>query len=60
MSNSIGVIDSDYYYKMKVTFLIQLYNITSQDVLVTKGERLVQGIFTLTIIKLAMMRLKIK
>lgn len=47
MSNGVGVIDSDYYYADNEGHLmIQLYNLTNNVVVINKGERLAQGIFT--------------
>lgn len=45
--NGVGVIDSDYYYAdNEGHIMIQLYNFTDENVEITKGERLAQGIFT--------------
>lgn len=44
LSNGIGVVDRDYCGPDDEIF-IQVYNFTSQDVHVKKGERLAQGLF---------------
>src|SRR3989344_8275960 len=41
---SIGIVDRD-YSGPEDEILLQVYNFTDQDVRVTKGERLAQGIF---------------
>src|SRR5690554_2466876 len=47
MSNSVGVIDADYYYAENEGHIsIPLFNITKEEVLLKKGERVAQGIFT--------------
>lgn len=47
MSNGVGVIDSDYYYaENEGHIMVPLYNFTNKDVLVKKGERISQAIFT--------------
>jgi len=47
MSNGVGVIDSDYYNsKNEGHIMIPLYNFTSKNVQIEKGERIAQGIFT--------------
>jgi len=46
--NSVGVIDSDYYNNKDNEGLIfgQFKNITDKPIVIQKGERIVQGIFT--------------
>lgn len=47
MSNGVGVIDSDYYYASNLGhIMIPLYNFKDEDVLIKKGERISQAIFT--------------
>jgi dUTP pyrophosphatase len=48
MSNSVGVIDSDYYNNQNNEghIMVPLLNITDQKVKIEKGERIAQGIFT--------------
>lgn len=47
MSNGVGVIDADYYYADNEGHIgIPVMNIKNEDVLVKKGERIAQGIFT--------------
>nr|WP_026390890.1 dUTP diphosphatase [Haploplasma axanthum] len=47
MSNGVGVIDADYYYAENEGHIsIPLYNFTSAEVIIKKGERLAQGVFT--------------
>lgn len=47
MSNSVGVIDADYYDAENEGHIsIPLYNISKEKVTVLKGERIAQGIFT--------------
>lgn len=47
MSNSVGVIDSDYYNaKNEGHVMIPLFNFTDQEVKIEKHERLAQAIFT--------------
>jgi len=41
---SVGIVDRD-YSGPEDEILLQVYNFTDQDVRVTKGERLAQGIF---------------
>lgn len=45
--NSVGVIDKDYYNNPENEghFFAQMSNITNQEVVVEKGERIVQGVF---------------
>ena len=47
MSNSVGVIDSDYYGNKdnEGHIMVPLMNITDQAVIIKKGERIAQGIF---------------
>ena len=47
MSNSVGVIDSDYYNNENNEghIMIPLYNFSNKKVTVSKGERVAQGIF---------------
>lgn len=47
MSNSVGVIDADYYNNdnNEGHIMIPLMNITDKAVLIKKGERVAQGIF---------------
>lgn len=47
MSNSVGVVDADYYNNPdnEGHLMVPLYNITDHDVLIQKGERVAQGIF---------------
>lgn len=47
MSNSVGVIDSDYYNNENNEghIMIPLYNFSNKKVAVSKGERVAQGIF---------------
>lgn len=47
MSNSVGVIDADYYGNPDNDGLIMvpLINILEEDVMIQKGERIAQGIF---------------
>jgi len=47
MSNSVGVIDADYYGNKdnEGHIMIPLLNITNQDVIIQVGERIAQGIF---------------
>jgi dUTP pyrophosphatase len=47
MSNSVGVIDSDYYGNPdnEGHIMVPLINITEQPVTIKKGERIAQGIF---------------
>lgn len=47
MSNSVGVIDSDYYNNENNEghIMIPLYNFSNKKVIVSKGERVAQGIF---------------
>ena len=48
MSNSVGVIDSDYYNNPNNEghIMIPLMNVGKHDVIIIKGERVAQGIFT--------------
>jgi len=48
LPNGIGVIDSDYYNNQKNEgeIFVQLINYGMKDVLIKKGERIAQGIFT--------------
>ena len=47
MSNGVGVIDADYYYAQNDGHIsIPLYNIKNEEVVIEKGERIAQGIFT--------------
>lgn len=47
MSNGVGVIDADYYFAENEGHIgIPVINITKEDVMVKKGERIAQGIFT--------------
>lgn len=47
MSNGVGVIDADYYYADNEGHIgIPVINIKNEDVLIKKGERIAQGIFT--------------
>ncbi|MDY0075440.1 MAG: dUTP diphosphatase [Acholeplasmataceae bacterium] len=48
MSNSVGVIDQDYYGNKENEghIMIPLINIKSHDVTIKAGERIAQGIFT--------------
>ncbi|WEV60615.1 dUTP diphosphatase [Streptococcaceae bacterium ESL0729] len=45
--NSVGVIDKDYYNNPnnEGEIFVQMKNITDQDVLIEKGERIAQGVF---------------
>lgn len=47
MSNSVGVIDSDYYNNENNEghIMVPLYNFSNKKVTVSKGERVAQGIF---------------
>lgn len=47
LSNSVGVIDADYYNNENNEghIMIPLYNFGTEDVTVEKGERVAQGIF---------------
>lgn len=47
LSNSVGVIDADYYNNENNEghIMIPLYNFSSKEVKVEKGERVAQGIF---------------
>jgi dUTP pyrophosphatase len=47
MSNSVGVIDSDYYNNEtnEGHIMVPLYNFSNKKVTVSKGERVAQGIF---------------
>lgn len=47
MSNSVGVIDSDYYNNENNEghIMVPLYNFSTKKVTVSKGERVAQGIF---------------
>ena len=47
LSNNVGVVDSDYYNNPDNDghIMISLYNFTTEDVLLPKGERVAQGIF---------------
>lgn len=49
MSNSVGVIDSDYYNNPNNEghIMVPLLNISDQESRVEKGERIAQGIFTI-------------
>jgi dUTP pyrophosphatase len=42
--HGIGIIDQDYCGE-KDEMLFQVYNFTDQEVLITKGERIAQGVF---------------
>ena len=47
MSNSVGVIDADYYFaENEGHIMIPLLNISKEAVTIQKGERIAQGIFT--------------
>lgn len=47
MANSTGIVDSDYYNNTGNDghIMFQLMNITEQDIVIEKGERIGQGIF---------------
>lgn len=47
MANSTGIVDSDYYNNPGNDghIMFQLMNITEEDILIEKGERIGQGIF---------------
>ena len=47
MSNSVGVVDSDYYGNPdnEGHIMVPLMNLTDQDVTIKHGERIAQGIF---------------
>ena len=47
MSNSVGIIDSDYYGNPdnEGHIMVPLMNITDQTVTIKQGERIAQGIF---------------
>jgi dUTP pyrophosphatase len=46
--NSVGIIDSDYYNNPdnEGEIMLILYNFGEQDVLISKGERVAQGVFS--------------
>ncbi len=48
LPNSVGVIDSDYYGNTDNdgAIFIQLYNFKEQEVLLKRGERIAQGVFS--------------
>lgn len=47
MSNGVGVIDADYYFADNEGHIaIPVINIKKESVLINKGERVAQGIFT--------------
>jgi dUTP pyrophosphatase len=48
MSNSVGVIDSDYYNNQNNEghIMVPLFNISQKEAKIEKGERIAQGIFT--------------
>lgn len=43
--HSVGLIDGDYHGE-KDEILIQVYNFTKESVIIEKGERIAQGLFT--------------
>jgi dUTP pyrophosphatase len=47
MSNSVGIIDADYYGNKdnEGHIMVPLYNFRSESVTIVKGERIAQGIF---------------
>ncbi|MBE0700985.1 MAG: dUTP diphosphatase [Acholeplasmataceae bacterium] len=47
MSNSVGIIDADYYGNPENEghIMVPLYNFTQQSVTIEKGERIAQGVF---------------
>ena len=47
MPNGVGIIDSDYYNNKdnEGEIMGQFYNISSHSVVISKGERIMQGIF---------------
>ena len=50
MPNSIGIIDQDYCGDND-EIMLQVYNITNKPVIISKGEKLGQGIFVRIFIK---------
>lgn len=46
LSNTVGIIDSDYYYAdNQGHIIISILNLGNHDIVINKGERFVQGIF---------------
>lgn len=46
LSNTVGIIDSDYYYaNNQGHIIISIINMGEHDIIINKGERFVQGIF---------------
>ena len=47
MSNSVGVVDADYYGNPdnEGHLMVSLMNVRNESVLIKKGERVAQGIF---------------
>lgn len=48
LSNSVGVIDSDYFENEENDghIMISVYNFTKENVCISKGERIAQGVFS--------------
>ena len=46
--NNVGIIDADYYSNKKNdgAIYVQLYNFSSETIIIKKGERIAQGIFS--------------